>query len=178
MTKSLMKRIIAIALLFSAATSCQKDKEKEFAGNYLVQFVIHPGENSYLVPSSDTTTLWINSGDSTQPWQFSPIGKNQYSISPSGNNNRVLSANGSSISLVIKPASLSNKESFYIDKRSNSEVSFRSTGSGQLINVVYAEKNNTIWGYSVSMLAPDSCIMNYTYVDTQWCIPSFKLLKK
>jgi len=93
-----MKRIIAIALLFSAATSCQKDKEKEFAGNYLVQFVIHPGENSYLVPSSDTTTLWISSVDSTQPWQFSPVGKNQYSISPSGNNNRVLSANGSSIS--------------------------------------------------------------------------------
>jgi len=173
-----MKRTIAMALLFSVTASCQKDKGKEFAGNYLVQLAIHPGEHSYLVPSSDTTTLWISSGDSTQPWQFSPIGKNQYSISPSGNDNRVLSANGSSIILITKPSSLSNRESFYIDKSSNSEVSFRSTGSGQLINIAYAEKNNTIWGYSVSMMAPDSCIRYYTNADTQWCIPSFTLIKK
>src|ERR1700746_1246143 len=70
-----MKRIIAMALLFSVTASCQKDKGKEFAGNYLVQLAIHPGEHSYLVPSSDTTTLWISSGVQLNPGNFQPSEK-------------------------------------------------------------------------------------------------------
>jgi hypothetical protein len=174
-----MSRVITIVLLVLITTSCQKDKGKEFEGNYLVQLTIHT-QHAWLVPSSDTSTLWISTGDSTQPWQFSSIGKNQYSISPTGNNYRVLSADSSSIAIIIRPASLTDKESFYIDKNNNSEVSFRSAASGNVINVAYAEKNNTIWGYSVNMMAPGSCILYYSgsFVDTQWCIPSFKLSKK
>jgi|SRR5579862_725861 len=172
-----MKNSLPLIFAILLCISCKKTSDAEFSGEYFIGLYIHPNEITHIVPSSDTTQLELNLDDSNT-WKFVPSGLNKYSISPAANTNRVLSGNNYLLKLITKPGVLSNNEKFYIEKSSVNEFFFRSVGSGYVINVLYAEKNNTIWGYGIQLEPQDSCLFIYSNVDTNYCFTNFNLRKK
>lgn len=175
-----MKKLVILFVIAFLLAFCKKNESADpYIGTFNIQF--EAGTNSlFFVNNGGNPGI---TSTTAGEWKIENDGKGRYTLTPINDQSRILSsANGTYVSLITRPATLTNNELFTFEPTTDKNiVNFKSVASNKYIVYQYGLMSNgniCCWAIALDNKTPCNSDWSSLGAHTSNCQYDFMLIKK